>query len=485
VSAASKVLGGPAISRLKRRALSLGAAKAFDYAMQFLLPVVLVRTLDTVTFGEYRLLWLAVGTLIALATLNMPQSLYYYLPRSDAPTRRLFVHHTLIYLAVAGLIAGWAVSPLNPWLPGALAPFEKYGALMPAFVVLWVTAYMIEVLPIVEERIRLATGLIVAFSTLRVLLLGAGAFFAEDLALLLWLLVGLVLLKIGVQLAYIRRYHGLERPWLRLGPLWEHFRHAAPFGVSSALYTMRVQGDQWIAAALFSLQSFAALSIAAVFNPLVNVFRTSVNEAFLPSMSRTHAAGDLRGMLELNGRANLMVGTLLYPLLAYCFAFSHEIISLVYTEKYIEAATVMRVYIVGTACLVIEMGSIVLLLKQGGFATRVNSVLLALSLAVSFLGARTVGLAGAAMGSVLAIYLDRLVMLRRASALTGVPLRHVQAWGRLGLTAALAAAAGAAAWLAAERFLAGAEALPRLFLGAAVLAVLYLPWPLIAARRQA
>src|SRR5258705_817906 len=47
---------------LKRRALSLGAMKAFDHAMQFLLPVVLVRALDTATFGEYRLLWLAIGT---------------------------------------------------------------------------------------------------------------------------------------------------------------------------------------------------------------------------------------------------------------------------------------------------------------------------------------------------------------------------------------------------------------------------------------
>ena len=61
--------------RLTRRAFSIGMIKASDKASQFLLPVVLVRCLDTATFGEYRLLWLAVGTPRAQAcrkVLGMP-----------------------------------------------------------------------------------------------------------------------------------------------------------------------------------------------------------------------------------------------------------------------------------------------------------------------------------------------------------------------------------------------------------------------------
>ena len=68
---------GASLKGLKRRALSLGAVKLFDHAMQFVLPVVLVRCLDSANFGEYRLLWLAVGTVMAVATLNMIGRLYY------------------------------------------------------------------------------------------------------------------------------------------------------------------------------------------------------------------------------------------------------------------------------------------------------------------------------------------------------------------------------------------------------------------------
>src|SRR4051812_14934769 len=155
---------------LRRRALSLGAAKAFDYAMQFLLPVVLVRCVDTVTFGEYRLLWLALGTLMYIATFNMPQSLYFFLPRSDARLKRLYINQTLVFMTFSGLVCAWLVSPWNPWLPGVLLPLGKYGTLVPAFVALWLLTYMLDILPTVDERIRWQAAASIGLSVLRVLI---------------------------------------------------------------------------------------------------------------------------------------------------------------------------------------------------------------------------------------------------------------------------------------------------------------------------
>ena len=96
--------------------------KAFDHAMQFLLPLVLVRCLDTATFGEYRLLWLAVGTIMSFATLNMCGTLYYFVPRSEPRGKRLYVHQTLVFLALSGLACGFFVSPANPLLPAPIRP---------------------------------------------------------------------------------------------------------------------------------------------------------------------------------------------------------------------------------------------------------------------------------------------------------------------------------------------------------------------------
>jgi O-antigen/teichoic acid export membrane protein len=206
---------------------------------------------------------------------------------------------------------------------------------------------------------------------------------------------------------------------------------------------------------------------------VVQILRHSVLEAFMPTMSRMEAAGEMRGMMEMNSRANVMVARLLYPLLAFAFVFAKDLITLVYTAAYGEAAPVMRVYVVGMAAMAVEVGSIVLLLRQGGFAMRITAAALILSVAVSWSAAHFAGLAGAAAGSVLAIYLDRVLVLRRVARRTGIALAHLQDWRTLGMELALAASSGAAAWILADRILAAQGPLSRLAAGAAVIALVH------------
>ncbi|MFN2644627.1 MAG: lipopolysaccharide biosynthesis protein, partial [Burkholderiales bacterium] len=261
MSAVAKAI---AAQGLARRAFSLGAVKALDNALQFLLPVVLVRCLDAHTFGEYRLFWLAVGTVMALATLSMPGALYYFLPRSDAGRRRLYIHQTLAFLACTGLVSALIVSPLNPWMPATLAPLAQHGALVPAFVALWVTSCLLDFLPTIEERIPLQAFATISLALARAALVAGGAWLTGDMGIILWLLLATVVLKLALLLAYIGRFHGWRRPWFKATVFGEQIRYTAPFGLSSACYVLRSQADQWVAATLFTLHSFASFSIAAI-----------------------------------------------------------------------------------------------------------------------------------------------------------------------------------------------------------------------------
>lgn len=484
MSAVGKVLGGPALGRLKRRALSLGAVKVFDQAMNFILPVVLVRCLDAGSFGEYRLLWLAVGTVVAIATLNMGGSLYYFVPRSDARRKKVFIHNTVLYFAAAGVLFSLAVSPWNPLRPSPLYPLEPYGALVPAFVALWVAASLLDLLPTIEERIRWQAWATLSSSGLRALLVAGGAWLTGDLRVVFWMLLAAVVLKLGMLIAYVHRHHGLGRPWFQRAAFVEQIRYSAPFGISASLFSLRAQADQWVAAALFAIHSFAAFTIAAIVGQVVHLFRHSVMEAFLPTMSRMQAAGDVHGMMQLNSRANVMVGTLLYPLLTFAFIYAEEIITILYTATYVEAGPVMRVYIVGMAAMVIEIGSMVLLLRQGPFALKVTAFALAVSVVGSWTGAHLFGLAGAAAGSVLGIYVDRGLTLRRVAKHTGTPWRRLQNWSRLGLTLAVAALCGLLSWLIVDAFFPERGPFLRLMAGATVLGLAYLPWLIVTAKHQ-
>jgi O-antigen/teichoic acid export membrane protein len=469
------------VSSLGARAFSLGAANAFEVALQFLLPVVLVRCLEPDAFGEYRLLWLAVGTVMAILTQAMPGSLYYFLPRSGAEEKRLYVNQALLVLGAAGALAAWAVSPWNPWLPDKLAALARHEFVVPAFVLLWVVASLLDLLPTVEERVAFQVRATAGLAALRALALSAAAALTGELAPVLAVLLAFVACKVGVLLWYIARHHGLRGPWLRPHALARQVGLVAPFGAASALYCLRLQADLWAAVALHTVASFAAFSIGAMLAPLITVLRKSVSHAFLPSMSRSQAAGDVRRMLELNSRANVMVGAAALPLLAFAFAFAEEAVTLVFTAHYLEAAPVMRVYIVGLAALVVELASLTFLLQQGGFVLRLSAAALALSVALSVLGALAFGLPGAALGSTAAVYLDAAVTLRRLAQRTGVPLGALQDWRALGLLAAFAALGAALAWTFVQHLLPHAAPVVRLAAGglahAAAYAALTASWP--------
>src|SRR5690349_10419899 len=204
--------------------------KAFDNAMQFLLPVVLVRALDSATFGEYRLLWLAIATVMGLATLNIYGSLYYFVPRSDPEHKRLYIHQALAFLLAAGIVCGVALSAWNPWLPAPMAALEKYGLVVPAFVTLWVATILLDHLPTIEERIGWQAAVTLGLSALRVLLIAAAAWLTGDLLVILWLLLAVVVVKFALLIDYVRRFHGFGRPWFRRATAVEQFKQSAPYG---------------------------------------------------------------------------------------------------------------------------------------------------------------------------------------------------------------------------------------------------------------
>jgi O-antigen/teichoic acid export membrane protein len=457
---------------LERRALSLGTANAVDYALQFLLPVVLTRTLDAQAFGEYRLLWLAIAALMLITPMCMAPALYYFLPRSDRPTQRIYINQTLVYLAIAGLVSAWAISGWNPLLPGKLDGLNGHNAIVvPLFAMVWIFAMLLDVLPTVEERVGWQAKAIMSLSALRAVGLSLVAIYTRELEPVLWALVAFAIVKAVLLFWYVRRYHGFGLPLGRRDLFEAQVKQAAPFALSGFLHGVRTQGDQWIAAAIFTVTQFASFSVATVLAPLVQIFRQSVNNVFLPSMSRMQAVGDHAGMLGLNSRANCMVALMVYPMLAFAFVFAEEVVALVYTRTYLEGAAVMRVYIVGLFVFVVELVSLLFVLGQGAFAARVNGMVLAIALPLSFWGGMRVGLAGAAIGSVTALYVERLLSLQRVSKLTNTPLSKLQDWKTLG---GLALASGLAAAVAGV-LLRWSEwsSLATLLAGGAIMAVAY------------
>ena len=460
---------------LRVAAISLGAANAIDFGLQFLLPVILARALSTVDFGVYRLFWLVTGTALALSTLGIPQSLYYFLPRVEESEKRLYITQALLFLAITGLLAALAILPGSPLLPGNARVLGQYGLLPSAFVLLWIVSCLLDFLPTADARPLWQAKAIIGLSVIRTLVLSGAAVLTGSLSVVLWTLLAFVFFKLSVLAVYMLSHHRLVGPYARKSAFREQVGYAIPFGLASMLFSLRAQADQWVAATLFTISEYAAFSVASVLTPLIGLFRQSMNQVFLPQMSKYQAEDDVESMLDLNNRANVALALMLIPLLAFAFVFSEALISLIYTQAYAQGGAVMRVYVLGMVAFCVEVNNILFLLKEGRFATRVNLVALCICIAGSLVFAKLFGLAGAAVGSVIAVYADRILTLRRIGKRLDLPLSALQDWVALGKILIAAMLGAVAALLLSPAMIPAALPLVvRLGLAGLLLMVVYL-----------
>ena len=457
---------------LRRGALTLTAASMLDFSLQLLLPVALVRLLPASAFADYRLAWLAIGTAMAVAPLALPRSLFYFLPRTAAAQRPAYVHNTVLLLLASGAVAALLLGPWNPWLPSSLRHSTGGAWFLPGFLVLWVAASLAEFLPSARGEPGRQALVIVVLACLRVAVVGLAAMSGRA-EVVFAALLAYAALKLALVLLWVWRYYRAPLLPLQTRALRTQLAYALPFGLGSALFLLRGQADQWVAASLFSAAAFAAFSIGAVIMPLVALVRTSIANAISARLSSLESQSDRPAMLRLNQRANLAAAFVLLPTLVLTAVLADHIVTLVYTPVFLAAADVMRINCLALLGVSVEVSTLTMVLNQGRFLLAADAVLLPAGIAAAALGAVLWGLPGAALGNTVTLAAGNAFSFWRVARATGVPLRRLQHWRAL-LRILAAAACAALPALLCDRAALLRKPLAELLLVAVVYALAYL-----------
>lgn len=425
---------------MRRQIVSLTAANILDFGLQFLLPIVLVRQLSIGDFSNYRVIWLVIGGVVALAPFYVPRSLLYFIPRSEPLDRVRIVQQSVIFLLLSGVLTSFAVAVWFHLFPGSLEKIGPNSWFLPIFLSIWIAAGLADVLPSAFGKVTEQAALILVLALLRVVAV-AGAATSGNLSHVLFALVVYAGLKLGYVFYFIQhRAFGVK--WqLSRALVWEQWHYVFPFGIASALFLFRGQADQWVAASMFSKTEFAAFSIGVIIHPLVSLVRNSVNSAITPRLSSLEANRDVPAMLRLNNQANLAVAYFIFPLLGLVWLLADHIVTIVYTATYIAAADVMRVYVIALLGVAVEVSTLTFVLAQGRFLVLVDAFMLLAAVVFGYFGALWLGLPGAALGGCFTLVAANAISFFRVSRLTNVPMAKLQHWSlilRISASASLA-----------------------------------------------
>jgi O-antigen/teichoic acid export membrane protein len=179
------------------QSIILTAARIASFAITFGIPIVLVRVFDQTAFGVYKQLVLLLGTAIPILNLGMYASLFYFVPRDEGKGQR-YIIQAIGLLTLAGALGGLAVligaeavligaDQIGSGLgEGAIRPYLPLLALI---IVMSTPAELVNSVPVVDRRPRLAALTMAGNDLLRATAIIATALISRSLTAVLWAVV--------------------------------------------------------------------------------------------------------------------------------------------------------------------------------------------------------------------------------------------------------------------------------------------------------
>lgn len=388
---------------IRHHAMALAIAGVVELGFQALLPVLLVRVLTRDAFGDYRLVWLIAVSGQAIFNFFMPQSLFYFLPRATPSEKRLLIGNTSLFLLVAGIVAGVLFAIAMPYFSPAIQGLSNYSMAVPIFLSLWIASSIFDTLAIADGRAEWQAVAVVALAVGRALLLALAAVSTRDVSVVIWFMCLFALIRVIVPQIYALRASDRRSMGVDTGLLGTQIRYSFPFAIATGLFYLRLQADQWVVASSFAPATFALVSIATIILMFSTLIRDPINNALRPKFNALLGNGDLEQARVLLTKGYMGVALALVPVLGMVFVAAHELVELVYTRTYLDAAPIMQVYLVGQIAGVFAAGHLLSAVNLGRQTAIANVLCFLLSITLSIVGVRIFGVIGAPAGSAISI----------------------------------------------------------------------------------
>lgn len=405
---------------------------------------VLSRVLDRETYGSFGVLWTLYLMLAPLLDAGFSATLAAVLPRHPSEKQRATVYGAfavlsavaLVLAAVVILVRGPLAAHLGvPLLDKALVPFALF---LPAAA----GALIAEGVFLGLGKPALAGGLVALQSVLRLGGIAGGALVSGTLP---GVCMGLAVASwIGLLTQLVASIVVIGRP--RFLADAQHGFHVLRMGglltVASGLSTLSSQLDRLILTVFCGPLAVAVYVSGALENPAAALIAGSISASLMPSLSATLARGDVDAAAALVRNGVATAARFLYPALALSLLAAPQIVTLLFSDKYVAASSVFMIYALMLPLRCWTAGLYFVAARRSAVVLQGVLILLAVNGTAGVLLVPTFGPVGAACGTVAANYAVMTFYALRMYRGTGMRARAlvpVRALARTALATAGAA----------------------------------------------
>jgi O-antigen/teichoic acid export membrane protein len=466
-------------SGFARRAAWLTTANSIAFGLSFIAPLLLVRMLSQTDFGVYKQVFQILTSVIAALNLQVASTAYYFMPRAPEKKLQVTVNVLAFYVALGSLVATlFIIYPECALLVFESAELPAHMPLLGVTILLWMVSSNLEVIPLALGDVRASSVFIVISQLTKSALTISAALAFYSVRAMIWAAAIQGMLQILFMFVYIGRRFGQRFVRICGSFDWALFKaqigNALPYGLG--VFAQNAQADlhNFMVSRYFPPAGFALYSVGLFQLPLLGMLTTSFGGALIPEISQLAAAGERRAIIPIWLNAVRKLALVVVPSFALMFVLRYEIITLLFTSAYREAAPLFGIFLL-TALLPMTLnGSLIRAYEEFKFfRIKLHLALLPMTFGALYAGIHTAGLIGAAGAVVVMQMLEAVIVLTAIGRRLGFvanDLSHL----RPALKTFLAAGAAALAAFAMKLPLSHAHTLVKLVLCAAVFGAVYI-----------
>jgi O-antigen/teichoic acid export membrane protein len=420
------------------------SARICGFAAAFLIPVVLVRVLNTDGFGAYRQFFLIANLLFTIVQLGFVENLFYFLPANPSQSGR-YLFNSIAVAVGAGLIsAGGLALWFGNGNPG------RYALLIAAYLLFSFIGVNLETTLLCQKRHLAAAATYAISDLLRGALLVFPALVWHSLEAALFGAATFAFLRTIAALVYAVREFGsqLAPDW---GLLRQQFIYSAPMALAVVAEMLQDNYHQFAVASRFDVATFALYSVGCLQIPLVDFLAGPACNVMMIRMREESSRGQMDQIADIWRDTTRKLGVFFFPLVALLLANARPLITLLFTERYDAAVPIFQIFslsIIGSA---FQINGALRVFAATRFLLLSNVARLSAIVALTgwFIGAS--GLTGAVLLTVLAVFIAKTFALLHLRTLLQTSLSQILPWRNLGSILIMSIiAAIPSAWLAAN-----------------------------------
>jgi O-antigen/teichoic acid export membrane protein len=411
-------------------AVKLTTSKFITLLISLVTAMLLSRFRTLEEYGTYSQIMLVISLTTTIFMLGLPNSINYFLARTEDPIERnrfLSVYYTFstILSFIAGLVLVISAPLIVRYFDNAL--IKNFIYVLAIYPWARIIQSSIDNVLIVYKK----TNHLMAFRIINSIFLLLIIIIVESFnwGFAMYMALFIVVEAVFAVIVYIlvKNIAGNIKIYFDKTLIRTIMNFSLPIGLASVVGTLKTELDKLVIAGFYDTESLAIYTNAAREMP-VNIIASSITAVLMPQMVKMLKRNEKVEAVNLWGNATLFSYVIICFFATGLFVYAPEVMSLLYSDKYISGAPVFRVY------------ALVLLFRSTYFGMVLNSIgktkiilncsviALVLNFVLNFIFYYMFGFIGPAIATLVATLGSAMYLLWSTSKTIKIPFVRIFPW---------------------------------------------------------